>query len=355
MVTRSALLSCLASVAFLVVASPSSAVVSKATAANASLEKSQRAQLNHDFTSKWSTYAQRVYDVPADVWSKRMAPVVAAADPSNLSKAMERDTFEGAMAELSGVGTKLSDDKAITMLASGKGGTVTPQVLGSLSNDLVYTPIQPCRIVDTRNTLAGPILAGQTRSYDAFAGSFTSQGGSATNCGLASNAFTAIAVNLTAVFPANAGFATAYPFNTVRPNASSVNYTAGAIVNNGLLIQIPNPLQSDDFTLWTLSTSDFVVDVVGYFAPPVATALECESVPDPTPTVILPGQQGDSVSGNCSAGYTIVSGECNTSLNETRLIDNDVNANNYGCQAFNGAGTNETLNAVARCCRVPGR
>lgn len=355
MVTRSALLSCLTSVAFLAVASPSFAAASKATSANASVAKSPRAQMNRAFTSKWSVYVQRVYGVPADVWSQRMAPSIAVADTSNLSNAMKRNTFEGAMAELGGVGYKLSDDKAITMLAVG--GTVTPQVLGALGNDLSYTPLAPCRIVDTRSTAAGAILAGQTRSFDAvLTSSFTSQGGSGTNCGTLGVNATAIAVNITAVQPTTPGFATAYPFNTVRPDAASINYAAGAIVNNGLIIQINNPATVDDFTLFTLASSHYVVDIVGYFAPPVATALQCESVPDATPTVILPNGQGDSVSGNCSAGYTIVSGECNTTNNETRLIDNDVNANNYGCQAFNGNATvNETLTAVARCCRVPGR
>lgn len=356
MVTRSALLSCLASVAFLAVASPSFAAASKATAASASAAKSSRAQMTRAFTNKWSGYVQRVYGMPADVWSQRMAPSIAGADPTNLSNALKRDTFEGAMAELAGVGQKLSDDKAITMLAVNKGGTVTPDVLGSLANDLVYTPLQPCRILDTRN-VGGAIAAGGTRSFDTltFGGSFTYQGGAATDCGL-NFAVTAVALNLTAVQPNAAGFATVYPYLTTRPTASTLNYTAGAIVANETILKIPNPYGADDFTIYTLEASHYVADVVGYFAAPIATALQCESVPDATPTLMTPGTYGDSTSGSCSAGYTIVSGECNTALDTTRLVDNDINASNYGCQAYNGSGaSNDTVNAIARCCRIPGR
>ena len=356
MVTRSALISCLASVALLAFASPSFAAASKATAASASVAKSSRAQMNRAFTSKWSGYAQRVYGVTADVWSQRMASSIAAADPTNLSNAMKRDTFEGAMAELSGAGAKLSDAKVIDFLAASKDGNITAQTLGLVSNDLVYTPVQPCRIIDTRNA-GGAIGAGFTRSFKAIdSANFTAQGGSATNCGTLGFRATAVAVTLTVVTPAGPGFATAFPFGIPQPDVSSINYTAGAIVNNGLIIQIPNPMAASDFTLFTLAQSHYVADIVGYFAPPVVTALQCESIADLTPTVILPGATGDSLSEACSSGYTIVSGECNTVLNETRLVDESIGGFRYGCQAFNGnVSLNETVTAVARCCRVPGR
>lgn len=356
MVPRSAVLSCLASFTMLALVSPAALAAKADSAAPAAAQSASRTQLAREFTSKWGLYVQKVYGVKSSVWAERMAPSLVAADPSNLRNALKRDTFEGAMAEVSGQGYKLSDDKVITMLASDKGGTITPQVLGSLDNDLVYTPVQPCRILDTR-LAEGAITGGGVRSYDAInSTNFTGQGGSATNCGTYGLSATAVAVNLTAVTPSGAGFATAYPYLTTRPEAASINYAAGAIVNNGLIIQIPNPVASEDFNLYTLSTSHFVADIVGYFAPPIATALQCESVLDATPAVIAANSYGDSVSESCSAGYTIVSGECNTVRNETRLVDNDIFPTSYGCQAFNGHATlTETLTAIARCCRVPGR
>lgn len=52
---------------------------------------------------------------------------------------------------------------------------------------LPYTAITPCRIADTRNMAAGPIKAGGTRIFHgAGPASFADQGGSATDCGVAS-------------------------------------------------------------------------------------------------------------------------------------------------------------------------
>src|SRR5437867_661337 len=63
---------------------------------------------------------------------------------------------------------------------------VNTKVLGDTSDDLVYTPVTPCRIVDTRFGAGGTLLAGQTRNWIAAnpAGNFGSQGGAATNCGI---------------------------------------------------------------------------------------------------------------------------------------------------------------------------
>ena len=82
----------------------------------------------------------------------------------------------------------------------------------------------------------------------------------------------AVAINLTAVTPTGAGYATVYPFGSAQPLAASVNYAAGAIVNNALIVQIPT---TSDFTIYTYAESHYVADIVGYFAPPQATELDC--------------------------------------------------------------------------------
>jgi trimeric autotransporter adhesin len=144
------------------------------------------------------------------------------------------------------------------------------KVLGSAALDLVYTPVTPCRILDTRSA-GGAIGAGLSRDFNAVVssgGNFSAQGGSSTDCGMVAAGQAAVAINVTAVTPNFAGFATVYPFGTARPLASSVNYTTGAIVNNTVLAKLPSPLTTKDFTIFTFATSDFVADIVGYFAPP---------------------------------------------------------------------------------------
>jgi hypothetical protein len=318
----------------------------------APLTARQRSDLSRAFITKWGYYVQRVHEVPLDTWAERMAPGLAKADPSNLRAAMQRETFEGAMAELAGAGQELSDDAAINLLAAANGGGDGTQTLGALTNDLVYTPVAPCRIIDTRSTAAGAIAGNSTRNFVAInASNFTSQGGSATNCGTLGLNATAVAVNLTAVTPSTAGYATAYPFGTAQPVAASVNYGAGAIVNNALIIQIPNPLSSFDFTIYTFAQSHYVADIVGYFAPPVATAVQCTETVNTDLIITANGGTGNANAPACPAGYTQTATNCET----TSWLMPIVYFQSGTCSARNGDTINQTLRASRTCCRVPGR
>ncbi len=363
MTARSTLITCLASIAMLAFASTASAaqqpgVVSTtqaqrttAAAPVETLSARERTQLSRALTGKWGNYVQRVYDVPTGVWTSRMASSLAIADASNLRNAMQRDTFEGAMAELNGTGSRMNDEKVIEALAA-SGGGASPQTLGALTSDLVYTPVTPCRIIDTR--VAGGTITGLTsRSFFAFGiPNYTGQGGSATSCGVAGLSATAVAINLTAVFPAGNGFATAHPFGTARPLAASINYAAGAIVNNALIVQTPNPLASQDFTLYTFATSHYVADIVGYFAPPVATALQCEDVSGAaTPIPVNSFAQVSAPA--CTAGFTQVSLNCDTSSFLNSLAGQRASARL--CFFNNLTANTMTGTATVTCCRVPGR
>ena len=321
----------------------------------AKVSPAERGELTRQFVTKWGNYVQRVYNVPVGTWSKRMVANFVSADSTNFRNALKRDTFEGAMAELTGTGHRLSDDAIITKFASMDAVTtrsrVTPKTLGALSNDLVYTPVAPCRILDTRNVAAGAIAANSTRNFVAFGvSSFASQGGSATNCGVNPLSATAVAINLTAVTPTAAGYATAYPFGTTQPLAASVNYASGAIVNNALIVQTPNPIASFDFTLYTFAQSHYVADIVGYFAPPVATALQCVDTAD-TNTPVAAGATANSVAPACAAGYTQTATNCESSTWQMPFVFFSGGT----CSAQNNSASTATLRSSRTCCRVPGR
>lgn len=313
------------------------------------LSAKQRGDLTRQLVLKWGTYVQRVHGVPVKTWANRMVPNLIAADSSNFRAALQRDTFEGAMSELAGTGHRLNDEGVITKLAFENGANT--KVLGALGNDLVYTPVAPCRILDTRNVAAGAIAANTTRNFVAFGvSSFASQGGSATNCGVNPLAATAVAVNLTAVTPSGAGYATAYPFGTTQPVAASINYAAGAIVNNALIIQTPNPIASFDFTLYTFAQSHYVGDIVGYFAPPVATALQCVDTAD-TVTSVAAGATANSVAPACAAGYTQTATNCESSTWQMPFVFFSGGT----CSAQNNSASAASLRSSRTCCRVPGR
>jgi hypothetical protein len=262
------------------------------------------------------------------------------------------------MAELNGIGHRLSDNQAIDRLAKvapGAGANAASSVaakFGDLAQDLVYTPISPCRILDTRSTAAGAIAGNTTRSFVAVnASNFTSQGGSSTNCNTLSLSATAVAINLTAVTPSGAGYATAYPFGTAQPVVASVNYAAGDIVNNALIVQIPNPLSSFDFTLYTFASSHYVADIVGYFAPPNATALQCQDTANTTVAGIAAGGTANAVAPACAAGYTQTATNCETSSWLMPIVFSHAGT----CSARNNDTSAQDLRASRTCCRVPGR
>lgn len=317
-------------------------------ASGAQASPKERAELTRRFVSKWGAYVQRVYGVQPGTWAKRIGPSLGTVDGDNLRNALTRDTFEGAMSELTGDGGRLTDAQMKAKLIAAGG----EKALGALTNDVVYTPIQPCRIVDTRSTAAGAIANNSTRSFVGInASSFTSQGGSSTNCGTLGLNATALALNVTAVTPSGAGYATVYPFGTAQPLASSVNYTAGAIVNNAIIAQIPNPLSSFDFTLYTFAQSHYVIDIVGYFAPPVATALQCVDTANTTVANIAAGGTANANAPACPVGYTQTATNCETSSWLMPIVFSHAGT----CSARNNDTTPQDLRASRTCCRVPGR
>lgn len=331
---------------------------SPTTSQGAKASPKERGQLTRRFVTKWGAYVQRIHGVPVGVWAQRMVPDFVNSDAANFRRALTRDTFEGAMAELSGTGHRLDDEQIITSLASVGAGTgadkprIVARTLGALTNDLVYTPLQPCRIIDTRLTAAGQIAAGTTRSFVAInASNFTGQGGSATNCGTLGLSATAVAINLTAVTPAANGFTTVYPFGTAQPLSSNVNYYTGITAANGVIATIPNPLSSFDFTIFSSAQSHYVVDILGYFAPPVATALQCVETDNTNLPIAANGGTGNAVAPVCAAGYTQTSTNCET----TSWLMPIVFFQSGTCSARNGDTTSQTLRASRTCCRVPGR
>ncbi|GAB3348427.1 hypothetical protein GCM10027430_09230 [Lysobacter tyrosinilyticus] len=318
------------------------------------LTPSERGQLAGQFVRKWGTYASQVYGIDVRTWSKRMVATFVHADPVNFQNALQRSTYEGALATLDGAGHKLSDDKVITALAKSSDGVITPAALGDTTEDLVFTAVEPCRIVDTRGTGAGAIAAGTNRGFFAWGfANFTSQGGSATDCGLTGQSPEAIVVNLTAVAPSQTGFATLYPASGTQPTAAAMIYQAGQVLSNAVTVKL-GTTGSVDFRIFSEKTAHYVVDIVGYYDAPHATALDCTTV---TADISMAALSTGSATANCPAGYTVTGGGCNSAgfTSADGMINAFPNLNGYFCRTANSGGTPRTGTAYATCCRVPGR
>jgi outer membrane lipoprotein-sorting protein len=145
-----------------------------------------------------------------------------------------------------------------------------PLNLGDSQADLVYTPVAPCRIIDTR-LAGGPIAGGTTRNFRVTGTDLSAQGGSATGCGIPSGPATAAVINFVAVNPAGPGDLRITPFGTPMPTASILNYAAvpGLNIANGPAVTICDPAVaacSSDFTIQAdVGATQVVADVQGYF------------------------------------------------------------------------------------------
>ena len=164
-----------------------------------------------------------------------------------------------------------SDAELDAVEKRGHGLLPEPQTLGDASADLVYTPIAPCRIIDTR-LAGGTLAAGSPRSFYA-AGSFgfAGQGGNPAGCGLPLGPATAAVINFVAVNPGGAGNLRAWAYGGTTPNASIVNYAAvGMNIANAVVVPLcdagPSSCVPADIVVQAdVSPAHLVADVTGYF------------------------------------------------------------------------------------------
>ncbi|MGP3687621.1 hypothetical protein ACTVZO_23530 [Streptomyces sp. IBSNAI002] len=120
-----------------------------------------------------------------------------------------------------------------------------------------YVPQAPVRVVDTRygtGTQRGPV-AGQ--------GSFTVK--------VAEPGATAVALNVTATNPQEAGHLTVHPAGQAAPATSSVNFTAGQTVANSVIVPVG---KDGEITVrnGSWAPSDVIVELVGAYRTSSAVA-----------------------------------------------------------------------------------
>ncbi len=146
--------------------------------------------------------------------------------------------------------------------------TVDIAVLNGTAKGFLYTPVTPCRIVDTR-IAGGSIPSGGLRSYDAYGNGATigSQGGNSAGCASPKGEPRAVHINVTAV-PLGNGNIVAYPFGSAAPTASLVNYRSDAqnIANSGT-IKTCFYCAKDINIQSNFGTAHVVIDVLGYYYP----------------------------------------------------------------------------------------
>jgi hypothetical protein len=164
--------------------------------------------------------------------------------------------------------------------------------IGDNRADLVYTPVTPCRVFDTRSSTEGILVGGTQRNFDiAGISNFTGQGGTSGGCGIPLGPATAVIINLTAVTPTDGGNLRAWAVANPQPDApfaAVMNYSKDMFaIANGVAVPICDPAATScapgDLRLQADYGSVHVVgDVVGYFSKldlPAAIPMGSEKLP----------------------------------------------------------------------------
>lgn len=244
--------------------------------------------------------------------------------------------------------------------------------LGNSSSDLVFTPVTPCRILDTRNagSKSGILTAGTVRGFLGKFATFASQGGSATNCNTLNNTNeAAILVNFTVVTPDSGGYITAFPADVIdsnKPLAATVNFTAGSVVGNNATIKLNQTGTGDDFKIYSTSNVHVVADVVGYYSKPVSQgSIECQAQRGAVLVLANSSNTADKLCNDPNSPplpvppLIMTGGGCDFDAYGPSLIlsKSTPNLDNTGwfCRWQNTTATDITAFVYARCCRIPGR
>ncbi|MCC6362414.1 MAG: DUF3421 domain-containing protein [Bryobacterales bacterium] len=129
-------------------------------------------------------------------------------------------------------------------------------------SNLVYYPLNPCRILDTRIDYRSPegpfgppsLAARQARRFRVPATPY---------CQIPSGA-AAYSMTITAVPQGPLQFITVWPGGGLQPNVSSINSPAGRVLANSVIIPAGSEGSID---VYAHNATDFLADISGYYAP----------------------------------------------------------------------------------------
>ena len=331
-------------------------------------EQQRRSDLALQIVDKWGNHVEGAYARPAEAWGEDMLPLLMKAPMDSLQRAANARTFEDmneALLAKPAPQPVMPRAGLANPRVSGAGGAqpvraeAGTDALGDADRDLVYVPVTPCRVFDTR--LAGGTIPGNgTRSFNiASATDYAAQGGAATDCNVGNvGAIGSAVINLIAVTPEAAGYVTAYEFGGTLPLASTVNYVADDIRANLAIVPLDSDPAGDDISIFTFAETHVVGDIVGYFIAPQATAMECTST-FATQNIAANGTFNFAIPA-CPVSYAVTGAGCRTpGFGEANWSINGLYRNGASVDTF-CAGQNTTAGVItvegtAQCCRVPGR
>lgn len=297
---------------------------------------------------RWAGHVERVYGTAPAAWKRAMRPSLASLGERELGPALAATSFDAMMAAL-----VLQPTSAVSSRGVGPEGAKAVPAGGG-----AYNVLTPCRLVDTRNT-ASRIDAGSILDIHVSGAEYGAQGGAASDCGVPADA-KAVVVNVTAVQPDAPGYLSVFPRGAAMPLASSLNYAAGAIAGNEIIVG-QTAGGGPAVSIYSYARTDVVVDVVGFFGGAPAKSLSCQKV---VWVSTLPHANYGSPSAECPFDSTFyrygsaIGGSCRWldqapgSTPPGQLSGAVYGGYRYSCEGDNFSGVDQRIETTAICCDV---
>jgi hypothetical protein len=247
------------------------------------------------------------------------------------------------------------------------------KALGEDSRDLVFIPITPCTVWDSRFATevasAGIIGDGQTKQffshYNGAGGSFEPWGGNPSCPETSQNSIGGrpFAVMMTVYIndATGNGWLTFYRAGDPDPSQAtiSVYYSPGPTRTQTVITKSARGYLGSFYDIAVtgrFASAHAAASVTGYFIKPQATALECTDV---TEVVTIPAGARDFRFPTCTAGYALMSGGVRASGNDLQTVQasspNSPGSNQWFTSVQNNGGVAKDFTFYSHCCRVPGR
>ena len=225
------------------------------------------------------------WSADANEWEEQFSINVRMADDSKLLALRNAVSFDEVIAILDGN---------------------TPEHLGDTDRDLVYTPVTPCKIVDTRYGGGGFIFANSTRNYQTY-GNLGFQGGS--NCTSPRGEPSAVHISVVAVNPNGKGNIKAHPYGTSSSAGLSVNFAViGTNLANAGTVKVTRNSTYDISVTALYSGAHVTIQVLGYYYPVDQSDFKVQYVQRENNYLVAPNTSYSNAACACPTGYYVAGG-----------------------------------------------
>lgn len=223
--------------------------------------------------------------------------------------------------------------------------------------NLVFTPIPPCRIADSRNSVDGILIANTPRNYLNYG--VSGQGGDAP-CnntfgipGMLNGSTGALALTLTVANTTSGGWLQVAPIGTSF-TTSVLNWTApGAVVANSTVLKTSGGGADFRAVVSGGGNAHLIIDLLGFYLPNEPAQLQCQVATGPASSVAA-NTYTFLNNVTCAAGFSATGGGFSAGSNVLMADNGPSGTNGWYFWVRNVGTTTQTVTPQVQCCRVAG-